>query len=135
KKKWQSTKYLNKIVVQLDDNADGYINYGEFREWFMEFLDYGAPERITRESKLVKVGKGDDGSRIVNGYTIIKKIGSGSYGTVRLCMHSNTNKAYAVKILRKKQLSKIKVKGGTALDSVLREISILKTLHHPNLVK
>lgn len=62
-------------------------------------------------------------------YRIGKLIGSGAFGDVRIWLHKESNSQRAVKILYKANM--------TAEDErmLLNEISILKDLDHPNIVK
>jgi hypothetical protein len=46
-----------------------------------------------KETKVVTMGVDDDGNKTVNAYTIIRTLGKGSFGKVKLCMDSN-NKAF-----------------------------------------
>jgi len=76
------------------------------------------------------------GNRTVNQYVVLQEIGRGNFGKVKLCINTKDNEFYAVKILRKRQLSKRRVgvvKGG-ALRDALNEIEIMKTLRHKNII-
>ena len=57
-------------------------------------------------------------------------IGSGTFGKVKRALHVATNQKVAVKILNKHQIE-------TKKDAlrIKREIAILKTVNHPNLLK
>jgi [calcium/calmodulin-dependent protein kinase] kinase len=80
---------------------------------------------------------------VINGYTIIDKLGKGAMGTVKLAMTEDES-CYAVKIFRKSTLKRkkeyIKKEGGgmqmkNQLMDVEREIEIMKKLDHPHVVK
>ena len=62
-------------------------------------------------------------------YRLGSKLGSGSYGEVRSCYHKATDEFRAVKIY-KKHLFKEDFK-----VSLLSEVSILRTLDHPNVIR
>ncbi|KAK7258408.1 hypothetical protein RIF29_23983 [Crotalaria pallida] len=68
-------------------------------------------------------------SRVMGDYILGQRIGSGSFAVVYRSRHRKTGLEYAVKEIDKKQLSP-KVK-----DSLLKEISILSTIHHPNIIR
>ena len=77
-----------------------------------------------------------------NDYKLIKKLGQGSICKVKLVEKNNIK--YALKIINKNLLLKKKKfqkdENGkmvvtTPLEGILREISILKKVNHPNLVK
>lgn len=70
-----------------------------------------------------KVGK------IRDHYRIGKVLGSGAFGEVRLCLHKDTQTQRAVKVLRKNLLD------DKEMDMLKNEISILKSMDHPNIVK
>lgn len=56
-----------------------------------------------------------------------KEIGHGHYGVVRKCMNRETKVWYAIKSIRKSKVGKV--------DVLKREISLLKEVHHPNIVE
>ena len=63
---------------------------------------------------------------MINQYMIIKTLGEGSFGKVKLCVDTGSNTTYAVKIMNKKTLINTKMtKGKTAYDFVLDELKIL----------
>jgi calcium-dependent protein kinase len=53
----------------------------------------------------------------------------GAYGEVRKCLHKETKALRAVKIINKKYLAT------EEKEKLLEEISILKKLDHPNILK
>lgn len=60
-------------------------------------------------------------------------IGQGAFATVKKCIERSTGNSYAVKIInRRKALSS--TGGASALSGAERELSILRKLHHPNIV-
>lgn len=62
-------------------------------------------------------------------YDLIKKIGEGAYGLVFSAIHKKTKKPFAIK-----QISLENENDGVPRSSI-REIALLKTLDHPNIVK
>ncbi|KAA8494516.1 CBL-interacting protein kinase 23 [Porphyridium purpureum] len=67
----------------------------------------------------VKVGK----------YLIGETLGQGAFGKVKLGKHTETGVQYAVKIIEKKEIA-----ANSMAANVKREISIMRQLHHPNIV-
>lgn len=63
-------------------------------------------------------------------YRLGKVIGTGTYGEVRLCYHRESNSKRAVKIIRKDLMTSEVLRSN--LD---KEISILRSLDHPNIVR
>nr|ACO87660.1 protein kinase [Brachypodium sylvaticum] len=77
----------------------------------------------------------EEGNKMVNEYVHLRKIGSGSYGKVVLYRNTEDGKLYALKVLHKSYMKKVRVAPSeTAMSDVLREVSIMKMLDHPNIV-
>uniref|UniRef100_A0A1J3HRS1 Serine/threonine-protein kinase ATG1 n=1 Tax=Noccaea caerulescens TaxID=107243 RepID=A0A1J3HRS1_NOCCA len=70
-----------------------------------------------------------DAARLVGDYELGPKIGSGSFAVVWLAKHRSSGLEVAVKEIDKKLLSP-KVR-----DNLLKEISILSTIDHPNIIR
>jgi serine/threonine protein kinase/Leucine-rich repeat (LRR) protein len=101
-----------------------------------------------KERPVVSKGRNDDGNKVINDYTVVKELGRGSFAKVKLLQNVETKEIFAVKILKKSRklnatailASPNKNMGSstTAIaipDSVLREIVVMRVLHHPNIVK
>ena len=77
----------------------------------------------------------------VNEYSILSRLGSGSFGTVFLVENSDTKEKYAMKCMalkNPKTLTMKRVKRESSVSphgSCRKEIAILKRLNHPNVVK
>lgn len=69
------------------------------------------------------------GSRIGK-YQVIKTLGEGSFGKVKLAQHTVTGQNVALKIINRKTLAKSDMQG-----RVEREISYLRLLRHPHIIK
>jgi len=70
-----------------------------------------------------------EGSKLGN-YIISKTIGEGTFGKVRLGIHTLTNEKVAVKILEKDKIKEI-----ADVERVTREIFILKLIRHPHIIQ
>jgi len=55
-------------------------------------------------SSLHKFKNKKDGTIMINQYSVIKKLGEGSFAKVLLCKDNNTDNLYAIKVMNKKQL-------------------------------
>eukprot|EP00756_Hemistasia_phaeocysticola_P001650 Hpha_TRINITY_DN11159_c1_g1::TRINITY_DN11159_c1_g1_i1::g.28021::m.28021/K07359/CAMKK2; calcium/calmodulin-dependent protein kinase kinase 2 len=93
------------------------------------------------ESGLLKKGRTTDGDFVVNDYTIIKELGRGAFGKVRLVMHNKSNQAYAAKVLPKSALKMRMMPtrtGQTMSDPLQRakeEVMIMAKLKHANVIQ
>lgn len=63
-------------------------------------------------------------------YQIIKTLGEGSFGKVKLAYHMATHNRVALKIINRKTLAKSDMQG-----RIEREISYLRLLRHPHIIK
>lgn len=90
------------------------------------------------------VKKGTDalGNVTVNQYSMIKRLGEGAFGKVKLCKlqnELNAVKIYNKGLLRRKREFHREDNGQitvtTALNDVAREIAMMKKFHHQNIVK
>ncbi|EFC42555.1 predicted protein [Naegleria gruberi] len=108
----------------------------------------GSSPRTKRQVHMtttLSTGVDQDGKKTVNEYVVIKKIGRGMHGKVKLCKKSDTGELCALKIINKsilKDLKKkdklgrpVKDKDNSSLMILMKEVSILKKLHHPNVVE
>lgn len=66
---------------------------------------------------------------IVGNYKIEKTIGQGTFGKVKLAIHSLTGEKVAVKILEKDRIA-----DSSDIERVSRELHILKLIRHPNII-
>ncbi|KAJ1653588.1 Protein kinase [Dispira simplex] len=66
----------------------------------------------------------------IGNYTIIKTLGTGSFGKVRLGVHSQTGHNVALKFISRAQIDKAEMVG-----RVKREIQYLQLLRHPHIIK
>lgn len=68
-------------------------------------------------------------SDILAEYQVGKMLGEGSYGQVKLVRHRRSNMERAMKIIKKAGVSE------TEKVTMMKEVSILKSLDHPNIIK
>eukprot|EP01028_Stygiella_incarcerata_P010952 TRINITY_DN5963_c1_g1_i1.p1 TRINITY_DN5963_c1_g1~~TRINITY_DN5963_c1_g1_i1.p1 ORF type:complete len:562 (+),score=170.45 TRINITY_DN5963_c1_g1_i1:78-1763(+) len=90
----------------------------------------------TKVTSVVHFSYDEDGNKMVNEYVILRLLGRGQYGKVKLAMNMKDNQLYAIKILNKSILKRIrKGFGKNAYSGVLKEIAIWKKLRHENVVR
>jgi hypothetical protein len=63
-------------------------------------------------------------------YEMGRTLGEGHFGKVKLARHSETGHAFAIKILDRHRILAMKIN-----EQIKREISTLKLLKHPNVVR
>jgi carbon catabolite-derepressing protein kinase len=66
----------------------------------------------------------------VGAYTVIRTLGEGSFGKVKLAVHRVSNQQVALKIIARKKLISRDMAG-----RVEREIEYLQLLRHPHIIK
>ena len=66
----------------------------------------------------------------IGNYVVKKTLGEGTFGKVRLGIHTLTGEQVAIKVLEK---SKIFEQGD--VDRVAREINILRKVRHPQIIQ
>eukprot|EP00756_Hemistasia_phaeocysticola_P033391 Hpha_TRINITY_DN16462_c5_g4::TRINITY_DN16462_c5_g4_i1::g.161926::m.161926/K07359/CAMKK2; calcium/calmodulin-dependent protein kinase kinase 2 len=95
-----------------------------------------------RDTSTVQKGTDAAGNKTINEYAVLRDLGRGAYGKVKMVVHLETGTHAAIKILNKSMLAKVKKGGGgdlgsaqSALDDVLREVAIMKRLNHPNIIR
>jgi hypothetical protein len=90
-----------------------------------------------RVGRAVKKIQDLHGMKRINQYLILRALGEGSYGKVKLAEDVNTGKQFAMKVLRKTTARRAsrQLSIHSADDTVAEEIAIMKKLNHPNVVK
>ncbi|OMJ95641.1 hypothetical protein SteCoe_887 [Stentor coeruleus] len=68
--------------------------------------------------------------KVLDVYTFNSLIGEGTYGQVHLATHKLTNQQRAIKIVNKRNIKSSELK-----NKFINEISVLKMLDHPNIIK
>ncbi|KAJ3700815.1 hypothetical protein LUZ61_004520 [Rhynchospora tenuis] len=88
-----------------------------------------------KETHTATFSEDENGNKMVNEYVRLHRIGAGSYGKVVLYRSTKDDKLYAIKVFHKSHLVRLRVAPSeTAMTDVLREVSIMKMLDHPNIV-
>jgi hypothetical protein len=80
------------------------------------------------------------GNKIINRYMILKEIGRGVHGKVKLGIDIETGEYYAIKIVKKSDKAyrwggKNISEESSSLEKIKKEIAILKKCIHPNIVR
>jgi serine/threonine protein kinase len=89
------------------------------------------------EKDATKSVDGRSGRKFIDDYDMGDNVGKGAYGKVKTCRHKKSGQMYAMKIVDRRKLERIRKPGSdkTEFDKVMMEIAIMKSLQHPNVVK
>ncbi|KAI9914337.1 hypothetical protein PsorP6_006888 [Peronosclerospora sorghi] len=71
----------------------------------------------------------DSGKRFADVYTLGKELGAGTFSVVRVATHKTTGERFAVKCIKRAQLST------DDLQALVAEVKILSEMQHPHIVK
>ena len=88
------------------------------------------PVLTSKQNKVEVKTTSDTSTREAKGYLIHNQIGQGAYAIVKQGINKSTNEKVAIKMYEKYRIADTQRKA-----SVDREISLLKRLNHPNIVK
>ena len=73
--------------------------------------------------------------KMINQYSIVRKLGEGAYSKVQLCRNEENNQLYAIKLMNKRWLQGQRVSNTkSAYESVQEELKVLQRLDHPNII-
>jgi [calcium/calmodulin-dependent protein kinase] kinase len=77
------------------------------------------------------------GKKFIDDYDFGSNLGKGAFGKVKTCTHKKSGQVYAMKIVDRKRLERMRKPGAetSEFDKVMAEIKIMKTLQHPNVVR
>ena len=78
------------------------------------------------------------GITFVNEYALVRSLGKGSFGTVKLALNTTNHELVALKLIPKSRKRRHSVADGSphyAEANVLQEITVMKSLSHPNIVR
>ncbi|KAJ3029165.1 Serine/threonine-protein kinase 33 [Rhizophlyctis rosea] len=89
----------------------------------------GSTDLSGEKKERIQHFKVEDSDEVDVHYTLGKKLGQGSFGTVHIIQHKATNKTYACKIVKKKRGSPV------LYEQLQREIAIMKRVNHPHIVQ
>ncbi|MBW0512673.1 hypothetical protein O181_052388 [Austropuccinia psidii MF-1] len=88
------------------------------------------PSGSRRKNETLSGHKESSSNKSIGGYDIVKTLGHGSFGKVKLAKHKLTRLHVAMKFLSKKKISTQEMR-----DRVKREIEYLSFLRHPHIIK
>jgi len=62
----------------------------------------------------------------LNHFLLLRSVGKGAFGKVRVVQHKKTEQVYALKYINKVKCMKMK-----AVDNIIQERRLLEEIHHP----
>lgn len=102
-------------------------------------IEYYVTERIIEDGTGAKTKKQATTIRSIGDYQVIRTIGSGSTGKVKLAVNLNSGQKVAVKIISRKYIQEpgknSKETPASRRRRILREAAILNLASHPNIVR
>jgi serine/threonine protein kinase len=106
------------------------FNYSNDYNWGKKYYSFSAKNINVKKIDpfIIKHETNDNNRKKETQFILGKKIGQGTFATVRLATHIKTNEIVAIKILDKEKMKEIdKIRSN-------REIKILKKIRHRNIV-
>ena len=74
------------------------------------------------------------GNKLINDYEVMKRLGSGAHGTVKLARNIRNNQYVAIKVVRRYPKKGRLGRHETPEDKVKKEVAVLKKARHPHIV-
>jgi [calcium/calmodulin-dependent protein kinase] kinase len=115
------------------------------RKWSVRAHSSSMPPLPIVSTFKATTGIDNQGNKRINQYIVIRTLGKGSYGKVKLCRNVETKELRAIKVITKSNLKPMKKFHGPRsrqacepvdeVDAVKQELAILKKLNHPNIVR
>eukprot|EP00960_Hanusia_phi_P077351 768681-Hanusia_phi.AAC.5 len=108
---------------------------------FQRFLTFAlssfGPEDISRDLVDTQevTERRQEGVDWINEFEVVKDLGMGSFGTVKLVRDSKSGNLFAMKVFDKEKLRNKWIGATNMLEDVEKEIKILKLMDHPNCIK
>jgi len=116
-----ASAYLSQRSGALPGGRDGSFTVDDFKETAKVDLHQDAA-----------------GNTFLNQYVVIKDLGHGAFGKVKLCLNTHTSRLCAIKCINRKLLQRHKFAAqgrDKGRDVVKKEIAIMKKLVHDNVVR
>jgi carbon catabolite-derepressing protein kinase len=118
-------------AIDTEDLEELSISMPPPRRSFVKPSDF--PATPSAPSSILNPAKGTTQSKTsqrLGQYTIVKTLGEGSFGLVKLATHGVSGQKVALKIINRKQLVTRDMAG-----RIEREIQYLQLLRHPHIIK
>ncbi|KAG0329346.1 hypothetical protein BGZ99_002352 [Dissophora globulifera] len=117
-------------TAPTDDSPD-LFNYGSPRR----SMASPSPKPVKETRTMMKDYDPTTGNKMINKYMVVRELGRGVHGKVKLCRDTETDELCAIKIVDKTTRRRL---GRTQISNeqkIRREIAIMKKCIHPNVVR
>ena len=114
----------------LKRSADDEPEPSPSRTPLLQGHDYPPP----RETHSLVKGTDRMGNRLINNYEVIRRLGTGAHGTVKLARNIDNDQRVAIKIVRRHPKKGRLGRHESVEDKVKKEIAVLKKARHVNVV-
>ncbi|KAG0048340.1 hypothetical protein BGZ83_006686 [Gryganskiella cystojenkinii] len=94
-----------------------------------------APQPVKETHTMMKDYDPTTGNKMINKYMIVRELGRGVHGKVKLCRDTETNELCAIKIVDKTTRRRLGRSQLSNEQKIRREIAIMKKCIHPNVVR
>ena len=125
--KEENEKEINKNLDEINKNLDE-INKEKIK--IKENYEIQNETQINIKEKETNKKQKSEFTKKIGNYILFDQIGMGTFSKVTKAIHLITSQQVAVKILDKE-----KIEDEIDLERIIREIEILKNIHHPNIAQ
>ncbi|KAG0082466.1 hypothetical protein BGZ92_011714, partial [Podila epicladia] len=94
-----------------------------------------SPQPVKETHTMMKDYHPMTGHKMINKYMIVRELGRGMHGKVKLCRDTQTNELCAIKIVDKTTRRRLGRSQISSEEKIRREIAIMKKCIHPNVVR
>ncbi|KAG0029318.1 hypothetical protein BGZ81_003899 [Podila clonocystis] len=94
-----------------------------------------SPQPVKETHTMMKDYHPMTGNKMINKYMIVRELGRGMHGKVKLCRDTQTNELCAIKIVDKTTRRRLGRSQISSEEKIRREIAIMKKCIHPNVVR
>ncbi|KAF9118447.1 hypothetical protein BGW39_001168 [Mortierella sp. 14UC] len=94
-----------------------------------------SPQLVKETHKMMKVYDPLTGNKMINKYMVVRELGRGVHGKVKLCRDTTTDELCAIKIVDKTTRRRLGRSQASNEQKIRREIAIMKKCIHPHVVR
>ncbi|KAF9098834.1 hypothetical protein BGX29_007416 [Mortierella sp. GBA35] len=94
-----------------------------------------SPQPVKETHKMMKDYDPTTGNKMINKYMVVRELGRGVHGKVKLCRDTTTDELCAIKIVDKTTRRRLGRSQASNEQKIRREIAIMKKCIHPHVVR